>query len=908
MFKSITEDLVKEICDSKIFQIRKDAKNALKSVKIEKAAQIKKFKRIIGKINLSNNAFVPLEDVDLLAEPHSLPDGVYLGMLKHPVTKEAFSPAILPFAVSNATAFCIDAIKGVQLMQMIALRILLSVPVDLVRCRFVDLYSYGGSTKYFNRLSKKITDGAVIDDKLKLSDFIIELENIVCRLNRHELSTHETLKDYNADVTQISIPYYFVFISQIHEKIDIDTLSRLYSLCLGKNAANCGIYIFYTVDKSAVNSNNLPLNDLLNISTLIYEDADGVRFSNSIYGAEFENRYVIELEDTILQNSDQIIDEINKRVDNIKPQIVSFDEILENMIKQGSYWKSCTTESISIPIGKTSEHDYVNFILAGETADYFAMIGGRPGYGKTVLLHDIICYGAIKYSPRELEFYLIDCTNGPSFKPYEYLPHARVVATTNQREYTDSVIEYLIKEIQIRADLFKSASDKTGVQIEKIETYRNITGEIMSRILIIVDEFQVLLEKKDRLSNKIKNAFEKIIKEGRKYGIGIVFCTQSYRTIDFDTELITLRIAFNLKEVDSIKVLGAGNDAAAHLTQKGTAILNNKGGAKENNIIFQAAFTEKVLYYVDFCAKEWDKLDVVKPQRHVFDGEMISNLGANIQFINSLTEDNSDLNRIVVFLGVPLFLREMIHSFVTFRTAIGSNLLICGTDIKSALISIALINYQIALSINDEDISKSLFIVDCFSKDSNESFYLQKISEALHVKYLKKNELDNIIEQVSTVLKIRIENDKAGIKRENTPIFVTVAYIQNVQDIRKDAYNRLALSVTKIQQILRDGPDYGIHLVLYAYNYKSLIDIMDEGYVSLFGNQLILHGGALGYKLVEESNALAEGTALLITEDRSTTYDYDPLMLYNMCICDSFQEDTDVLDIIFSICDKNNGK
>lgn len=900
MHKTITEDAIKQACERKTDEIRSEADILLSEIKDDRQSLEELFSNEVKDAGFSSNAFVRMDQIDLSATPRYLSDGLTIGMLKQPQTGTEFFPAILPFAASNATGFCIDPscdTTAAELFQMLAFRLSLSIPVELVKCHYVDLHSFGQSAKHFNRLSPKSTSDALICDKRRLGDFISELESIINRLNRNELLESENLREYNADPSHIGVPYHFVFISHIHDRIEKDIISRIYSLCAGRNAATCGIYFFYTVDPEMIQQQqNNPVNDLLGISTRITRDRSGFHFSNSIYGKEFEDRYAFEIEKMPHETLDAMIAEIDRRQENIKPQIVSFDDMLENLISSQAYWTGNTTEGITIPIGRKGANGLVNFQLGGNTADYFAMIGGRPGYGKTVLLHDIICNASIIYSPEELEFYLIDCTNGTGFKPYENLPHARFVSITKQREYTDSAIEHLINEMYRRADLFKESSEATGTAIEKIEKYRQTTGQVLPRIMVIIDEFQVLLEKRDRLTVKIKGSLEKIIREGRKYGISIVFCTQSYRNIDFDTELITLRIAFNLKELDSLKVLGAGNDAAAHLTKKGEAILNNRNGEKEANLTFQAAYTDKVQRYVNFCIDKWEETDIEKPKRFVFDGKAKSDLGSNLNFIESLTEFVLDPHHIITYLGVPMFIRET-HSFVSFRKAIGSNLLICGTDLKAALSTMALVNYQISQSI--EYVSSSLFITDYFSEASNASRYMRGFAAMSGIPYLQKKELEPVIDQIDDLLKKRIDDDMAGIDNENSPIILTIAYIQSAPDLKKNQYNQASKVGAKIQNILKNGPDYGIHLIVYAYNYKGLSDVLDTSFMSSFGNRIILQGGATGPQFAQESDTLADGTAFLITEDDSTTYEQDPFMLYNSFISDSLSDE--VLDYIFSI-------
>ena len=57
-------------------------------------------------------------------------------------------------------------------------------------------------------------------------------------------------------------------------------------------------------------------------------------------------------------------------------------------------------------------------------------ITGPSGSGKSTLLHALITNAALRYSPDELEVYLIDFKKGVEFKTYAThdLPHARVIA------------------------------------------------------------------------------------------------------------------------------------------------------------------------------------------------------------------------------------------------------------------------------------------------------------------------------------------------------------------------------------------------------------------------------------------------------------------------------------------------
>ena len=62
----------------------------------------------------------------------------------------------------------------------------------------------------------------------------------------------------------------------------------------------------------------------------------------------------------------------------------------------------------------------------GKGTSQHVLISGKTGSGKSTLLNAMITNLALRYSPDELEFYLIDFKKGVEFKAYAALnlPHA----------------------------------------------------------------------------------------------------------------------------------------------------------------------------------------------------------------------------------------------------------------------------------------------------------------------------------------------------------------------------------------------------------------------------------------------------------------------------------------------------
>ena len=131
---------------------------------------------------------------------------------------------------------------------------------------------------------------------------------------------------------------------------------------------------------------------------------------------------------------------------------------------------------------------------------------------------------ALRYSPRDLEFYLIDFKKGVEFKTYatHQLPHARAIAIESDREFGVSVLERLDGVLRDRGDRFRAA----GVQ--DIAAFRNqFPAETMPRILLVVDEFQEFFVEDDRYSQQAQLLLDRLVRQGRAFGIHVLLGSQT---------------------------------------------------------------------------------------------------------------------------------------------------------------------------------------------------------------------------------------------------------------------------------------------------------------------------------------------------------------------------------------------
>ena len=201
---------------------------------------------------------------------------------------------------------------------------------------------------------------------------------------------------------------------------------------------------------------------------------------------EFVN-YVVEKRkmnfDNLCSRKNSFEDIYTEAANVIKYRGISFDDILpEDLFCQKSM------RLLHIPIGIGDEDAVINLAL-GKGTSHHCLIGGGTGGGKSTLLHTIIMSGMLNYSPEQLQLYLMDFKGGTEFKIYESqrLPHIHLIALDAMQEFGESILENLVQEMEKRSHIFKEAGGYT-----KIQDYVGETGLPMLRILIIMDDLQLI--------------------------------------------------------------------------------------------------------------------------------------------------------------------------------------------------------------------------------------------------------------------------------------------------------------------------------------------------------------------------------------------------------------------------------
>ncbi|MCA2215509.1 FtsK/SpoIIIE domain-containing protein [Jidongwangia harbinensis] len=308
-------------------------------------------------------------------------------------------------------------------------------------------------------------------------------------------------------------------------------------------------------------------------------------------------------------------------------------------------WQESSADRLAAPIGR-SGGDEVVVRFDDQTPHW--LVGGRSGAGKTNFILNAVLSLCSRYSPDELELYLLDFKEGVSFHEFAptgpdpvWLPHARAVGIEADREYGLAVLRHLRSEMNRRADDMKRAG------VSSIGALRAARPTVRCpRTVAIVDEFQVLLSGNDAVARRAVEMLEEIARKGRSYGIHLVLASQTLAGIEAlytKNDSIFGQFALRIALAGGGGVLDKLNDAASTLVL-GEAVINPLAGIAEANLVAHVPHAEpsEVTRYV---SQLWAARPATLGPPPVFQG-----------FAEQLLDDDPTFRRLTPDRSPPLLL------------------------------------------------------------------------------------------------------------------------------------------------------------------------------------------------------------------------------------------------------------
>lgn len=344
--------------------------------------------------------------------------------------------------------------------------------------------------------------------------------------------------------------------------------------------------------------------------------------------------YPIELDKLSAVEAVNVAKQVAERSKNLKLPIVDFNEI-----QPKHDWGMSTAKGITFALGREGIATAEITIGDERSQKHNILITGAVGQGKSNLLKVMIYSMCSRYSPDELELYLLDFKDGVTLAPMApspnsptFLPHARILGLQADQNFGFAVLDYMRKEIERRSRLFKQ------VDVDNIAKYRaKQPNERLPRIVVIIDEFQMLLNGgNDSLNAEAAKKLEEDVRLGRAYGIHVILASQ---TISGIQALATsaqglfgqfpIRIGLKNSPAEAQATFGQNNLAAARLHYRGQAIVNFDYGSPDSNHTIMVAMA-KDDQLADLQEQWYRRIKNSSAEPMVFDGTKPADLAHDL--------------------------------------------------------------------------------------------------------------------------------------------------------------------------------------------------------------------------------------------------------------------------------------
>lgn len=552
--------------------------------------------------------------------PSEMPAGLLFGSQQ--VSFKTYScliPHTIPFPFARALVLPEDNAAQRRLAHHLVLRLLSALPPGQLELTLIDPLKLGQSAEPFLSLLKVeqlvpqqrvLTRSDEIEAVLdKLTDEVEEL--IQRRFNDKAANWSE----YNATNADNPLRYKVALLFDVPEQLSDKSLWFLERLC--ENGPRCGVLPIIAIDAKRMEDRRFEkFRAALGTSTMRLDSLLRCADTGS-HGLSF----VYQPEQWPRQDSlDGFISSLAERCAAKSRFSKSMPDLWMDFVKGAT-----TIGGFDIPIGWTPAGEAVSLILGATASEHHALLAGKTGSGKSNLLHVIIHTLCEKYAPGEVDLYLLDYKESTEFTVYATppLPHARLVATESDPEYGVTVLRHLADELEKRARVFKTAG------VRDFAEYRNASREQLPRVLLVIDEFQVLFSDRRQVAEASEQHLSQLLKQGRSFGIHILLATQTLKGINASSigAIITqlgCRIALACGQEDSAMILGGNNWAAAELRSPPEGIINNANGAKSGNVKFLIPLAESA-----FCREHVAKLSERAAKRGATGKARVFN-GANL--------------------------------------------------------------------------------------------------------------------------------------------------------------------------------------------------------------------------------------------------------------------------------------
>ena len=708
---------------------------------------------------------------------------------------------------------------ALRLINQVVLRALGSFPAGRLRLTLVDPVGLGEAFAGFLDLADhedSLLGSGVLNEasaiEQGLADLIAHTEMVI---QKHLRGRYATIEDYNREAGEMQEALRVVVVADFPAGFTERAVERL--AILARSGARCGVHLLLLHDDRRTLPPALDL-AWFRRTGVVLRDLQGrlVIDREGLGDWEFQPQPAPPAE-----LAPRLVAAIGKAAATAQRVEVPFAAVSPTA---SEIWSLSSAKHLHIPIGKRGA-DRLQYLDLGRGTAQHALVGGRTGSGKSTLFHVLITSAALWYSPRELEFHLIDFKKGVEFKAFgtHRLPHARIIAIESDREFGLSVLRNLDQELARRGDAFR----KVGAQ--DLAAHRATGGEHLPRILLLIDEFQEFFTEDDAIARDAALLLDRFVRQGRAFGLHVMLGSQtlggSYSLAKSSLGQMGVRIALPCNEADAHLLLHEDNDATRLLTRPGDAVYNDHAGLSEGNSPFQVCWLSDEqevghlgLIAARAAAEQW------KAQRPtvIFEGNGPSRLEEETGLAEMLARPvlPSDA-RMRAVVGQSSSLKGPAE--VIFPTAAGGNLLIIGQNREAAAATCgALI---LGLAARHAPGGVRLLALDGEDRDGPFAVFHEQLVTTLPHGTVR-HEARGLV-ALLTELDELLERRQSGADTDLSPVVLSVFALQRLRQLRPDddlAFGREGGQppAERFAKLLSNGPEYGIHSIVWCDSLASV--------------------------------------------------------------------------------------
>ena len=615
---------------------------------------------------------------------------------------------------------------------------------------------------------------------------------------------------YNISKKKVVVPYDVVVITDyqkcLNEMKDIDPIFE--------NGHKGGIYF--------VLMNNLDSKSERDIDSLLalensYQTLDAENFG--MYSNDALIRCTPILDNPILAKA--CFNYINEGAE--LPQVAAASVDHDKMLK-GDF--DSIDKAMVIPVGSSEKGDLVDFTL--DTVSHIhCFIIGQSGTGKSVFLHDVIIGAMSKYSPEELELYLMDFKiGGVEFNRYRNEKHVKALLVDNSDiQITLEILRDINNKMRERGKLLRASGVSNIVEYNQVNPDNK-----MPRIVFIADECHVMFptmnSKEAKLYREISEILQKIAKEGRSQGVHLVLATQTIAQSEIPSEVINNISDFYLLKCspgDSERLV-PGSSATSSQLKTGQVLHHDI----DNDIVFKSTYLP--------TKEAFEVIKKINAKTKAFENEQFYFVGSQIFEIDD--EVKSLLaKKTSIALGRSID-TKMEPVIIPLRNEYADNVMLFGINDEEQVSRTTMASIQ-SLLISNKDVN--IKVVNCLPAEQRKTTKMLKDLEGNgEIELLNPSTCGAELQSIATSIKNRdaeptvlyilgqerfrelrmdmeIATEKPASAADDFGFDSSMFSGGDSSDANFNSYQKV------IEYILKNGAEVGVHVVLQIDKPKQLL-------------------------------------------------------------------------------------